>query len=171
MKTVCSFCNTIIHPGTSPDDPVSHGICRPCYERILARHRFNARKYLDMFDAPVFLVDADANILEANSLARSSAARPVALVQNSPCGDILECINASLPRGCGKTEFCPDCTIRNSIISTYTTGIPVKDTPAVIDRFTNGKVDEGNVLVSTRKDGDVVLLRLEPLKDPDLEKR
>jgi hypothetical protein len=166
MKTVCSFCNAVIRPGTSPDDPVSHGVCRSCYEQILARHRFNARKYLDMFDAPVFLVDDNANVLAANTLARALGKIPASQLKNRLCGTVLECVNASLSPGCGKTEACPDCTIRNSVITTYTTGTPVNDTPAVISRLAEGKVEEIPVLVSTRKDGDAVLLRLEPVKTP-----
>ena len=105
MKIVCSFCNTEIRPGTTPDAPVSHGVCTSCYDRILASRRFNIRKFLNMLDAPVFLVDDDVNILAANTLALTTVKKPVALVQGIICGKVLDCINAYLPPGCGKTIF------------------------------------------------------------------
>lgn len=162
MKIVCSFCNTVIRPGSTPDAPVSHGVCTSCYDRILASHGFNIRKFLNMLDAPVFLVDDDVNILAANTLALSTVKKPVALVQGIICGKVLECINAYLPPGCGKTTFCPDCTIRTTVNETYETGQGVTRRPANFGRKASETSEEVRLLVSTRKDGDIVLLRLEP---------
>jgi hypothetical protein len=164
MKTICSFCNTIIRAGDSPDGPVSHGICRPCYDRILANNGFNVRKYLDLLDAPVFLVDDDVNILAANALAIAAVKKPVVQVREKICGKVLDCINANLPEGCGRTGFCPDCTIRSTVNETYATGHQVNRRPAVFCRRTGGKEETMSLLVSTRKDGGIVLLRLEPVE-------
>jgi hypothetical protein len=161
MKTVCSFCNTIISPGTSPGAPVSHGICTSCYDRILVAHGFNIRKFLDMLDAPVFLVDADVNILAANSRAIALVKKPVAEIHGNICGKVLACINAPVPDGCGKTRFCPDCTFRNTVSETYATGHAVTRRPAVLHRKAGDTDETVGFLVSTRKDRDVVLLRLE----------
>ena len=161
MRTVCSFCETIISPGTSPDEPVSHGVCRSCYDRILANHGFSIRKFLDMLDAPVFLVDDDVNILAANHLALTTVKKPVSQVIGIICGTVLECINSCLPEGCGKTKSCPDCTIRNSVNETYTTGHAVTRRPALLIRKVSDAEEKVRLLVSTRKDGDIVLLRLE----------
>ena len=162
MKTVCSFCNTVIRPGKLPDEPVSHGICKACYTRILTSHGFNVRKFLNLLDAPVFLVDDDVNILAANSLAIAAVKKPVVQVTGKICGIVLDCINAFLPKGCGKTAFCPDCTIRKTVNETYATGNPVSRRPADLCRRNNEAEETVRLLVSTRKDGNVVLLRLEP---------
>ena len=162
MKTVCSFCNAVIHEGESPDDPVSHGICKSCFTRIMTSHGFNARKFLNLFDAPVFLVDDDVNVLAANRLALSLAQKPLETVKGNLCGDVLECINAFLDGGCGKTRFCPDCTFRASVNETYTTGHPVTNRPAILCRKAGETEEKISMLVSTRKDGDIVLLRLQP---------
>jgi hypothetical protein len=122
MKNLCSFCNTVISPGTSPDDPVSHEVCESCYTRIMRTHRFNIRKFLDMLDAPVFLVDADSNVLVANTLAIAAVGKPDSLVRKNFCGNVFECVNSYLPGGCGKTPFYPDCAIRKSVNETYATG-------------------------------------------------
>ena len=162
MKTICSFCDTVIKPGNLPDEPISHGICRTCYERFIEKYGLNPRKFLDMFDAPVFLVDPDVHILEANTLALASLQKSIPQVRGKLGGKVLECINAFLDGGCGKTEFCPDCVIRASVNETYSTGRPVTRRPATLCRKVGNGLEEMELLVSTRKEGDVILLRIEP---------
>jgi hypothetical protein len=162
MKTVCSFCSCIISPGTSPGEPVSHGVCKSCYDMILARHGFNVRKFLDLLDTPVLLVDDDTRILEANSFALKIVNQPIEHIQGKLGGNILECINAFLPEGCGKTPFCSDCPIRISVNETYATGHAVTRRPAHLCRKIKDTKEHLHLLVSTRKAGNVVLLQLEP---------
>lgn len=163
MKTVCSFCAAVIREGTGPDDEVSHGVCPSCHQKILSQYGFDARKFLELFDAPVLLVDDDARVLAANHLALSLTGRSAAAAHRRYCGDVLECVNACLEKGCGKTQFCPDCIFRNSVTETYTTGRPVTDRPATLCRRRVGGDGKVRMLVSTRKDGDAVLLRLRPV--------
>jgi len=161
MKTICSFCNEVVRPGKTPEDPVSHGICKACYNKILAEHGINIRKFLDMLDAPVFLVDNDVNVLAANAKAVEIAGKPLRMVTGNLCGEVFECRNAYLPGGCGKTVYCSGCAIRASVNQTNTTGIPVIRRPAVINR----KEEQGGktrLYISTKKEGDIILLRVEP---------
>ena len=162
MKKVCSFCGIVMSPGTYPGEPASHGVCKSCYDTILARHGFNARRFLDMLDTPVFLVDDDVRILAANTCALAIANNPIEQVQGKLGGKILECINAFLPEGCGKTPFCPDCPIRKSVNETYATGHAVKQRPAELCRKIKDTKENLHLLISTRKAGNVVLLQLEP---------
>lgn len=161
MKTLCSFCNTVISHGTSPDDPVSHGVCNSCYTKIMTGYGFNLQKFLNMLDAPVFLVDEDVNVLAANTLASAVIKKPIETIQGQICGNVLECINAFLPEGCGKTHDCPDCTIRNSVNETYKTGTPINHRPATISQKTGETENTSHLLISTRKDNGIVLLQLE----------
>jgi hypothetical protein len=161
MKKMCSFCGTIINPGTSPEAPVSHGVCKSCYTSIMTDHGFNVQKFLDLLDAPVFLVDDDVNILAANSLAIAAVKKPPALVRGNLCGDVIECVNAFLPEGCGKTKFCSDCTIRSTVNETYRTGSQVTRRPADVTLKAGNREEKMHLLITTRKDCDVVLLRLE----------
>ncbi|MCK9592165.1 MAG: hypothetical protein M0Q91_09190 [Methanoregula sp.] len=102
MRINCSFCNAVISPGTSPDAPVSHGMCKSCHTKIIEDHGFNIQKFLNMLDAPVFLVDSDVNILAANTLAIAAVGKPVSLVRKNPCGNVFECAIASFPEDAGK---------------------------------------------------------------------
>lgn len=161
MKTVCSFCNAVIREGDSPDDPVSHGVCTSCYEKILSRHGFNIRKFLNMLDAPVFLVDNNVNVVAANTSALAIAGKPLAQVRGNLCGKVFECVNSLIPHGCGRTKFCPDCVIRSSVNETYRTGTRIERRPALIHRNLHGDIHPTPLLVTTQKDGEIVLLRLE----------
>ena len=161
MKTICSFCNTIISEKPSSDKGANHGICESCFQKILSEFGFNLKKFLDMLDAPVFLVDSDGIVLAANTLATVSAKKPVALMKGKLCGDVLGCINTCLPQGCGKTANCPDCVIRSSVEETYNTGKEITRRSAMLIRNENSKKVKESFLVSTRKDGNAVLLRLE----------
>jgi len=162
MKTVCSFCGAVVRQGNSPDDPVSHGICRTCYDRILTTFGVNIRRFLDLLDAPVFLVDDDVTILAANTPALVFLDGSRHQVTGRLCGTALECSNACLPEGCGKTPYCPDCTIRNTVNETFMTGLPVIRRPAAVLRSAGRQTETVQFLVTTKKDGNVVLLRLEP---------
>jgi hypothetical protein len=164
MKTVCAFCNTVLADDTSGDKRVNHGICKSCYRKIRDDFGFNLQLFVNMFDAPVFLVDTDATVLAANTLAVKAVKKPVARVTGKLCGTVLDCINSFLPPGCGKTPECPACTIRSSVNETFETGKPVKHRRAILTRKKNGSLEEVSLLVSTEKDGNVVLLRLEPAK-------
>jgi hypothetical protein len=117
-----------------------------------------------MLDAPVYLVDADVCVLAANSAAVALAGKPIPQVHNTLCGDVLDCINASLPGGCGKTELCPDCTFRNTVNETFATGRPVMQRLAALVKTTKDKTETLHFLISTWKDGEIVMLRLRPVK-------
>jgi hypothetical protein len=166
MKIVCSFCNSVIVPGKTAGDPVSHGVCPTCFSKIRSDFGFNVRDYLDMLEAPVFLVDSDANVLAANTLAAGAVQKPQELVHGHICGNVLDCINAFLPGGCGKTPDCPDCEVRNAVNETYRTGMKIDNRPADVRRKVCAREETGQLLVSTRKDGDIVLLRLEFVDTP-----
>jgi hypothetical protein len=163
MRKICAFCSGVMDAGTSPDEPASHGICRSCYDRILHENGLDVLKFLNMLDVPVFLVDDDVNILEANSLARAFVKKPDNLIRGTICGKVVDCINACLPEGCGKTPACPDCNIRNSVELTYKTGTPLNAIQAMLIRNGDNSPETIELNVSTWKDGDAVLLRLEPV--------
>lgn len=166
MTTLCCFCNAIITPEKSPGEPINHGVCTPCYNRIYSEFGLNVKKFLNMMDAPVFLVDGKANILEANTHALKITGKSSHQVRGVVCGRVLDCINACLHEGCGKTENCPECVIRNAINSTYGTGEPVNNARAIVRRSEDIRNKDITVRVSTKKAGEIILLMLEPFESP-----
>ena len=163
MKILCAYCNAIMNPGGAPDDQVSYGICDRCTRNVLSDIGIDICKYLDMFDAPVFLVDPDMRLLGGSYKAVRFLGKTLDQVINSRVGDCLQCSNARFPGGCGKAVCCSGCVIMNSVGKTYETGEPADHLPAVLTQVTPDQFREIDLLVSTRKAGPVVILRIEPI--------
>lgn len=71
---------------------------------------------LDAFPSPVFVVDGDVRIVEANRAARDRFSSAAGLVDRRLCGDVLGCLHAEHgPGPCGSTEHCSECPLRDSI--------------------------------------------------------
>jgi Transcriptional regulator of aromatic amino acids metabolism len=164
MQTVCTFCGRVVRAGRTPDEPVSHGVCTECHDRILTEYGFDTRKFLDQLDSPVLLVDGKTRVLAANTPALQLMGKRALAVKGTLCGDALACINAAKPKGCGQTDACPDCGFRESVMETFTTGRPVNRRAAVLIRQHGDTITDIPFVVSTRKDGDVVMLRIAPVK-------
>ncbi len=71
---------------------------------------------LDAIPSPVFLTDDDVQILEANRSARDLLSGVAAEDLHRRGGEVLGCLFArESEHGCGTTEYCPPCVIRNSV--------------------------------------------------------
>lgn len=162
MQTICAYCGVIIRPGSAPGEPVSHGICNDCRDNFLAILGIDIGKYLDMLDAPVVLVDNDATVLALNRLALQFVDKPGIRSGEQPFGNVFECANARRPEGCGHTIHCSGCVIRNTVAETARTGNPVTRRPAVLSQESPEGVRPVPLFISSKKDGDVVLLKIEP---------
>ena len=82
-------------------------------------------KFLDqglhrvLFDAmplPVFVVDADVNILECNATAVRLLKQDEWPGKPRRSGDVLHCLHAAdSPDGCGHSEACASCRLREAV--------------------------------------------------------
>ena len=71
---------------------------------------------LEAIPLPIFLVDEDVRIFWSNQSAVPLLDREPDLVFLRRCGDVMHCQHAlESTEGCGRTEFCKDCPIRNSV--------------------------------------------------------
>ncbi|HWQ62798.1 MAG TPA: hypothetical protein VN429_00165 [Methanospirillum sp.] len=132
-------------------------------------------EYINMLDLPVVLVDEDMHILCANQEIQKMTSNEMPSVIGHLSGEVFECDYARCPGGCGHTTHCSGCVIRNSVKETYLTGRSVDKRFATIEKEIQGKSSPLNLLISTRKTGNVVLLQVEessgntssPCCDPD----
>lgn len=123
-------------------------------------------KYLDMLDAPVVLVDNDSLVLAANQYALQFANKPLAECEKNPLGKIFECAEARKPGGCGHAVHCSGCVIRTTVMEVFRTGTPVSCRPAVLNQESQEGIRPVSLLISAKKDGDIVLLKIQRA-DPD----
>jgi PAS domain-containing protein len=71
---------------------------------------------LEAIPLPIFVVDEDVRIFWHNQSALPLLDMDPDLVFLRRCGDVFHCLHAvESTSGCGRTEFCKDCPIRNSV--------------------------------------------------------
>jgi hypothetical protein len=73
---------------------------------------------LDKIPFPTYLMDGDVRIHEYNLAGISLFDIELSRVNKVRCGDAFCCVY-SMPDGCGESEACKKCVIRNSVIKSY----------------------------------------------------
>ena len=99
--------------------------------------------------------------MSANSAARAVVGKELTAIDDRLAGEVFECAHSDLPGGCGKTQHCKACTIRNSVEETLATGVGVERVPAYQSIKTPNGVQQQRFLISTERVGDSVMLRID----------
>lgn len=74
----------------------------------------DAYNILEAVPFPIFVMDVDLCIMEANRAARDLS--DMAYILRRLCGEVLHCVHERRSgERCGKTEFCSECAIRNAV--------------------------------------------------------
>jgi hypothetical protein len=73
------------------------------------------RSILNAIPVPVFVVDTDVRIVDHNEAGAKLLAPDNPLVMRQRGGEIWHCIHANFPEGCGQSEFCKSCVIRQCV--------------------------------------------------------
>lgn len=166
MKRICAWCNQdmgTISPENSSDSIITHGICNECANKIRQLRGVDLGAFLDNLAAPVIVISATGAINNANKQARTLLKKDLPDIKDSRSGNVFECVHAKLPEGCGKTIHCDGCTIRMTVMDTFQSGRSHLKTPACLCRGAPDKCDIVDILISTEKVRDVVLLRIDKM--------
>jgi len=116
-----------------------------------------------MPDAPVILVNRDVRVHDISFEAVGFIGRPLDPILGILAGSAHGCTHAGQPGGCGRTVGCSGCVIRNAVRTTYETGEPVDRCPAVLQQGNPEETRPIDLLISTRKAGSIILVRIEPV--------
>lgn len=74
------------------------------------------RTVFDALPSWLFIVDEDVRILEYNAAAGQLLTGKREAVLKRRGGEVLNCLHSKdVPEGCGRTAFCHNCVIRNSV--------------------------------------------------------
>lgn len=122
------------------------------------------------YPAPTLIVDADVCVLRANRAARAALGPEgdgeMLLLRRG--GDILHCLQAEGPGGCGRQPGCPDCVIRSAVTGALASG-RVQRRHAVLSARHGDRLDDLSVLVNAapvaHETGRVVVLTIEDVTD------
>ncbi len=123
---------------------------------------------LDAIPSPVFWVDEDVRIMGYNLAAAQMLAEPELVLQRR-AGEILHCVQAAeTPAGCGQSEACRDCPVRNAVHES-SRGHRVVRRRARMELVGEKGVQPIYLLVTTApftyKDKSLVLLLLEDISE------
>ena len=72
------------------------------------------RAIFDVIPLPLFVMDSDMRILDHNAAGSKLCGTDGVSVLRRRGGEAFQCINSS-PLGCGHSEFCSDCLLRESV--------------------------------------------------------
>jgi PAS domain-containing protein len=165
MKVICAWCKKEM--GDTPDQDgdsnfeITHGICRSCKDYFFGDQARTLDKFLNQLAAPVLMVNPQGEVVLANDQALQFLGKDLHTVSGFKGGDVMECVYAKLPEGCGNTKHCVACTIRQSVMETFETGKSLRQVPAFLNRLDRRSVHKIKFLISTERVDDIVLLRID----------
>jgi hypothetical protein len=169
MKRVCAWCKKVmgsIHSDYYEETIITHGICAECANIAFVQLNMErAEILLEGLPGPVLVVDGDVVALMANTKAREILGKDLPRIKGFKGGNIIECVHAHEPGGCGNTIHCSGCAIRLTVEDTYKTGKSHLRIPAYADIPVDGKPQKISFLISTEKVKGVVLLRIDKVGD------
>lgn len=163
MSRVCAWCKRDLPADAdTAEGTFILGMCAACHEFFFPRKGPPVfRKYLDRLAVPVLFVDDAARVVIANTRACGQLAKEAGEIEGRTCGRVFDCSNAELPGGCGKTEFCRDCTVRQTIADTFVTGQCHENIQAVLDVAAGNDGVDCRLSISTWRAGEIVLLKID----------
>lgn len=131
----------------------------------------------DAIPAFVFIVDEDVRLHFWNAPARQLVGNDPAQVYLKQGGEALHCIYSIQEKeGCGRTHYCSECVIRNTVSKSYREGKPLRDF-ARLQRLVGESITEVYLLVTASpfhyQGNDYSLLLIEDVShilDETLEK-
>lgn len=170
VSRVCAWCGGELGTALVEDAAgnfITHGICSACSVMFVDGAGQAFPDFVDRLTVPVVLLGADGVVLHANGRALRILGQTLPAVRGKRLGEVLQCVHAR--RGCGSGGPCGACAILAAVRETHRTGNNMRDVSAKLDI---GSENGGKILrlrVSTEKAGELVLLRIEDLREKRAE--
>jgi len=167
VATVCARCNKKMEESRQNAE-ITQGICADCAGIPVSYDSQPFQDFLDKLMVPVMTVNDQGVVIAANKTAQTKLNKDLAEIRGFQGGNVMECAFASLPEGCGRTVHCNGCTIRKTVMATHEDGIS-RNRVEALQEF---KGDDGSysmqMLISTEKIDNVVLLRIDGINPTEL---
>ena len=169
MNKLCALCNKdlMVNEEYASEGEISNGICTPCAIKLTSSNPRTAKELLRLVREPVFVINSDGIMKAANNSGLKMLGKDMDEIEDALGGDAFECSYASLEGGCGNTEHCKTCTIRNAVMDTLSTGKGYSNIPA----FQSINTSEGPKIlrfhISTEKVEECILLRIDKAVEVD----
>ncbi|MFH2202472.1 MAG: hypothetical protein ABIJ96_05125 [Elusimicrobiota bacterium] len=164
MKRICAWCrNEMPSAGAEQDSSamVTHGICAACEARLFPQDAISLQQALEKMDVPILLLESDVVTVTGNRRARELLGRTLSEIRGVKGGELIRCVNSAGPGGCGRSEHCAGCVIRETVQTTYATGRPFFGLVVEKDVETPAGVKSLKLRISTQKIGPAVFLSID----------
>jgi len=161
MQT-CTWCSRDI--GTA-EGRSENPLCGCCMEHFSLPPGGPSQKHLDGLLFPVLGVELYAGKRMITRAVNMSACawlnkEPEEILQHLT-GNVIECVHARLPEGCGGALPCEACEVLRSVSGTVRTGEPLIAVPEMLPREDAGHPLGMMLRLTTIKAGGLVMLRLD----------
>lgn len=116
----------------------------------------------------MILLDENLRACRVNRATVDFVGRAESELLGLPVGELIECaFECDQPRGCGGSESCTHCPLRQTLLETLQTGTPIHRREIQIHRLCHHQIENCSLLISTARvqvsDQPVVLLCLEDI--------
>jgi hypothetical protein len=144
---------------------LAHAVCGCCSEHFTLPPEGPIQKDLDKLPFPVFVLDVYAGSYMITSAVNKKACDwvkkgPHEIIQHL-CGNAIDCLSACQPGGCGQTDTCKACAIKQAVVTTGESGEPHIKAMQILQQGERDHPTTIALSISTMKTGRKVLLRLE----------
>lgn len=165
FRRICAWCQSALDlqsAAMGAEVPITHGICQSCLRNMRLERTVALDDFLERLAGPVALVSKDGVFQAANARAYEVAGKEPSRVLGRRGGEVIECLYADLPGGCGASEHCrTGCVIRRSVAHTQATGEAVVEALAAQQVHTPEGDQIKRFVISTERVGELVLLRID----------
>ena len=167
MRKICAWCKKELAPREEMglEREITHGICSVCALKFSRDVPKTVQAVLDLINEPVLVIDSLGIVNIANESGLKFLGKERDALVDHLAGDALECSYARLVEGCGRTEHCRTCAIRNVLMETLASGKCYHKVPAYQKISTSIGDRIMRFYVSTEKFGDQILLRIDDVED------
>jgi len=125
------------------------------------------KKIFQSMPMSAFVVDKDARIFAYNKHAeRNLLGKSAYKIIRKRCGDVLLCVNSfNTKRGCGGSEECKSCVLRNSVKKTFSAGSVFRKATALELKHGRKKVNVSIVLSAVKLNRSRALVMIEDITE------
>jgi len=162
MEAICSCCGrTQGYLNPLDDKRKTHVMCANCLDYFLTIWGgSDASPDLELSVNPTFRLTVGRRMVACNSRAVAVLGKSRNTMSGLLCGEFMGCDRAHLPEGCGLTVYCESCVIRRSLAITAETGKNQERVMAFMNMSRAGAPEFINLMISTRKAGDLIDLEV-----------
>lgn len=167
MSRICVRCKRKLLPQEEhrTEKVITQGLCTKCSVQLTQDLPKAVRELLNVISQPVLVLDTQGVVKTANDCGMKFLGKDIGDIEGCLGGEVLGCAFANLPEGCGRTEHCKTCAIRNIVFDTLARGTGYANVPA----FQNIRTPRGDRImrfyVSTEKIDDRILLRIDDVME------